>query len=587
MERLLKHIYDNFSDRLNAAINQYMVDNFDFNDNYIEHDSPTLANIFMSDDEVRFDVKISNRLIKKKKEVDSILKTTQSINIYVNCKMELNTRFDNFEIIRVDDEGHTIAEGGRWIQVNGNLVPREKKYPMKDDVRYLLNSLYGSDAVDEFSAVPIRDIAEKLNLKIVEDYKITLDKSSDGLCVMLNEPVTVYDMNTNEPITKEFKAGTILIDGTLAKRINNKAVNFAIAHEIYHWLRHRYFTILRKIVDKLYSSYIVCRINSGTPDFKNDDKRVEIQADKFAGSILLCHRNLVVTLDNEILRNGYHYSENKREIVDKVLYKLSNLYQVNKMPLVIRYRAENVILEGFEKYIYDFNNQYEHYEIYPNDFFDLYSNNLSFKELIDSKKFVYVNNHVVIYDNKYVYKNKLTSKAKSNLKECCINFSYKFSSAYVVAAYGLGISKQKKEPIVDETKNKQVLDNALNRVNDAENIRTLITEDFKESLINLRKYRKLHQADLADMVDLSLRNYQNYEETDTKPKKFRLLAIINALHLPPDYGVRFYKLVYTIGKDEKIYVDIMNSLYMEPLKVWNKTLESKGYPPILTNNENE
>lgn len=132
-----------------------------------------------------------------------------------------------------------------------------------------------------------------------------------------------------------------------------------------------------------------------------------------------------------------------------------------------------------------------------------------------------------------------------------------------------------------------MLDNALNRVNDAENIRTLITDDFKESLINLRKYRKLHQADLADMVDLSLRNYQNYEETDTKQKKFRLLDIINALHLPPDYGVRFYKLVYTMGKDEKIYVDIMNSLYTEPLKVWNKTLESKGYPPILTNNENE
>ena len=58
MERLLKHIYDNISDKLNAAINQYMVDNFDFNDNYIEHDSPTLVNIFMSDDEVRFDVKI-------------------------------------------------------------------------------------------------------------------------------------------------------------------------------------------------------------------------------------------------------------------------------------------------------------------------------------------------------------------------------------------------------------------------------------------------------------------------------------------------------------------------------------------------
>lgn len=186
MERLLKHIYDNFSDKLNAAINQYMVDNFDFDDNYIEHNAPALANIFMLDEEVRFDIKITNRFIRKKNDINPIFKTTQTSNIYVNCRMELNTRFDNFEILRVDDEGHTITEGGRWIQVNGNLVPRDKKYPMKDDVRFLLNSLYGAYVVDEFSAVPTRDIAKKLNLKIVEDYKIILNKSSDGLCVMID-----------------------------------------------------------------------------------------------------------------------------------------------------------------------------------------------------------------------------------------------------------------------------------------------------------------------------------------------------------------------------------------------------------------
>ncbi len=587
MDRLLKYINDNFDEKLNAVINQYMVDNFDFDDNFIEHNAPTLTNIFMSDDEIRFDIKISNRFIRKKNDIDTIFKTTQNSNIYVNCKMELNTRFDNFEILRVDDEGYTITEGGRWIQVNGNLVPKDKKYPMKDDVRFLLNSLYGADVVDEFNAVPIRDIAKKLNLKIVEDYKITLDKSSDGLCVMLDEPITVYDIKTNEPITKKFKAGTILIDGTLAKRINEKAVNFAIAHEIYHWLRHRYFTILRKIVDKLDHSYIVCRINSGTPDFKNDDKRVEIQADKFAGSILLCHRNLLITLDNEIWKNGYHYSDNKVEIVDKILNKLSNTYQVNKMPLVIRYRAENAIYEGFEKYIYDFNNQYDHFEIYPNEFFDYYSNNSFFKDLIDSKKFVYVNNHVVIYDDKYVRHNKLTSEAKSNLSKCCINFSYKFKSAYVVAAYGLGISKQQKELLIDDAKNKKVLDEAVNRVNEAEKMRELITDDFKESLINLRKFRKMHQADLAHEINISLRNYQNYEETNAKPKKGRLLALINALHIPPDYGVKFYELVYKIGREDKIYVDIMNSLHMESLKVWNKTLESKGYSPISIGDENE
>ena len=67
MDRLLKHIYDNFSDKLNVVINQYMVDNFDFNDNYIEHETPSLSNIFMQDDEVIFDVKISNGLIRRKK----------------------------------------------------------------------------------------------------------------------------------------------------------------------------------------------------------------------------------------------------------------------------------------------------------------------------------------------------------------------------------------------------------------------------------------------------------------------------------------------------------------------------------------
>ena len=67
MDRLLKHIYDNFSDKLNVVINQYMVDNFDFNDNYIEHETTSLFNLFMQDDEVIFDVKISNWLIRRKK----------------------------------------------------------------------------------------------------------------------------------------------------------------------------------------------------------------------------------------------------------------------------------------------------------------------------------------------------------------------------------------------------------------------------------------------------------------------------------------------------------------------------------------
>lgn len=49
MDWLLKYINDSFDEKLNAVINQYIVDSFDYDDNYIEHNAPTLAIIFMSD----------------------------------------------------------------------------------------------------------------------------------------------------------------------------------------------------------------------------------------------------------------------------------------------------------------------------------------------------------------------------------------------------------------------------------------------------------------------------------------------------------------------------------------------------------
>lgn len=74
--------------------------------------------------------------------------------------------------------------------------------------------------------------------------------------------------------------------------------------------------------------------------------------------------------------------------------------------------------------------QNNHSFISREDVFYEYSTNESFRELLDSGKFKYVDGYIIINDEKYILKDEtgkytLTEYAWDNLTECTISFTWK------------------------------------------------------------------------------------------------------------------------------------------------------------------
>lgn len=124
-----------------------MIEYFDFNDYYLEHFTPNTENIYMSENELFFDVKIPIKAVRKDKKTDEILNTDVKRNCYIGCKFLLNGEFSDFEITRVGDEPSVNRPFEVSIQVDSNLIPRDKKYPMYEDASELLNRLYTDDEI--------------------------------------------------------------------------------------------------------------------------------------------------------------------------------------------------------------------------------------------------------------------------------------------------------------------------------------------------------------------------------------------------------------------------------------------------------
>lgn len=87
--------------------------------------------------------------------------------------------------------------------------------------------------------VPIADIAENMGLNIIQGKCITDDFSIFGEICFSAGQVQVYDLFKSHQQSIDVKRGTILIDALTFWERNIGCVNNTIAHEVYHWYKHR------------------------------------------------------------------------------------------------------------------------------------------------------------------------------------------------------------------------------------------------------------------------------------------------------------------------------------------------------------
>ena len=101
-----------------------------------------------------------------------------------------------------------------------------------------------ADAIDTPRPIPIRDIATRLmSLDIVDTEYLSFDGSVQGAIAFTRGIIDVYDWSTEQNIGYEVYHPTIFVDADI---LNLGRANNTLAHECFHWWRHRnYFNFKR------------------------------------------------------------------------------------------------------------------------------------------------------------------------------------------------------------------------------------------------------------------------------------------------------------------------------------------------------
>ena len=101
-----------------------------------------------------------------------------------------------------------------------------------------------ADAIDNPRPIPIRDIATRLmSLEIIDTEYLSFDGSVQGAIAFTKGIIEVYDWSAEETIGYEVSQPSIFVDADI---MNIGRFNNTLAHECFHWWRHRnYFNYKR------------------------------------------------------------------------------------------------------------------------------------------------------------------------------------------------------------------------------------------------------------------------------------------------------------------------------------------------------
>ena len=94
-----------------------------------------------------------------------------------------------------------------------------------------------ADAIENPRRIPILDIATRLmSLDVIQTECLSPDESVQGAIAFSKGVIDVYDWKTKEYMGFQVESPSIFVDSDI---INVGRVNNTLAHECYHWWRHR------------------------------------------------------------------------------------------------------------------------------------------------------------------------------------------------------------------------------------------------------------------------------------------------------------------------------------------------------------
>lgn len=529
----------------------------------------------------------------------------------VRCKVLLSVELTDFEIININEcEQQEDSDNDKY---SGELVPIISRDAFENEATKFLEKYYPL-ALQEPVAVPIRKIAEDMGLSIIEDSLLSSELEIFGLVVF--EDGNIKDKNKNIVI-RNAKRGTVLIDPRVYYERTLGTVNFTIAHECFHWYRHQPYHALMKMLganDEL-GKIIQCSIGGNAKDsekWKAVDW-MEWQANGVAPHILMPTNTAKIKISELVEKYHIHFDGTDGYQIEEMISELADFYGLSKQAVKMRIREIGYAkIDGAFTYV---NGQYvtpfsfdasalsdnQSFTISSVDLFKAYCLNKDFRKAIDTGKFVYIEGHVCLDNEKYIVGSdgqiKLTQYALSHIDECCFVFDkgYSYESKYQGQKYYTQMMyKTPEQPNAQEysfelNAHNKILLSQIQGASKSANAMRLYPGAFSETLIQLMKERKLSNKKLADASLVGERTIQRLRNDEEYPTTVQtVLGLCYGLKLSvPEAEMLVGKTDFNIkptNPQNYAYRCALSACAENSIYEINEMLEACGYIPFGSSN---
>ena len=299
------------------------------------------------------------------------------------------------------------------------------------------------DAIINPQPIPIEEIANRyMSLEIIQSECLSLDGSVQGAIAFTKGTVDVYDWKTGEYIGYRVLGPSVFIDSHI---INEGRIRNTLAHECFHWWKHRNYFNYKRTHEKSVEFGIRCDRNMPRHNLSDaqwtDIERMEWQARTIAPKILMpriATRIKIEELYNEIVFKGG--CTNQYELVSTVVERLADFFKVSRQSAAIRMielgydEAQQYCGDELQSKTKqtrrDSKAERHHQPVSKDAAFRLYFENEFLRETIDTGAFCFADGFFVLRNEKYVARDtndgfSLTDYAQLHLYECTLDFSIK------------------------------------------------------------------------------------------------------------------------------------------------------------------
>ena len=563
-------------------------------------------NISIDEDTLFFDAIISCTIeLQQNDEYKGTITRETSQWLIASCEATITDKLESLKIADVKSWAKGRKPASTGIAATKNIVPVLYKKDLDKEATAFLEKYY-PEALETPMPVPIEKIAtDTLHLTVLQGHRITDDFSIFGQICFSKGTVLVKDIFKCSEKEMEVSRGTILIDAYTYWERNKGCANNTIAHEVYHWHRHRLYAAIKQILRD--EKFIAHRCPTemrypGENDEWTDEQRMEWQANNMAPRILMPIQTFKIKVDELYKQYDYENSPLKVAVLTCIADELAKFYGVSRQSALIRmtetgYLEARMILNQLEE-------QDCHSYISLEDVFYEYSNNSDFRRLLDSGQFKYVEGYVIINDEKYIQidesdKYSLTEYAWDNLAECTLTFSVqkiKRSSANGKLPISIlhRANDEQEVSVFNKSKNSEVaklsdeLQKKRTRFMVNEGIHKLSTSgktcwEYIFDIINYKGISKIHFCNLTGLGEEVYRKAEKNIKTD--PSVRTIVAIACGLDLDLETAEKMLSLAgrsFRESDEDRALKFCITGFAGQSIDERNGFLESYGYETLGT-----